>query len=197
MDRKNLGDRRFYTYAWLRESGTPYYIGRGTKRRAWRTGSPSKDRVLILKDHLTFEESVKHEIYMIFVLGRKDLGTGILRNLTDGGDGSLGRVWTPTEETRRKISEALKGRPKSKEHLEAVSAALVGRSFSEEHRENLSKAWEKRKQIPVSQETRDKISNLHKGRKRSEETRRKISESAKLREQRKRNNTCNCTPFQE
>jgi hypothetical protein len=93
-----MDNRRFYTYAWLREDGTPYYIGKGTGYRAYtgkgRKGNrkPPKDksRILILKKNLTEEEAFKHEIYMIALYGRKDNGTGILINLTDGGDGVPG-----------------------------------------------------------------------------------------------------------
>ena len=99
----------YYTYAYLRLDGTPYYIGRGCGRRHLKSHRhipvPPKDRILTLKKNLTFSESVKHEIYMIAVLGRKDLGTGILRNLTNGGEGTPGRV--THIETRNKIRETL------------------------------------------------------------------------------------------
>ena len=83
----------FYTYAYLRENKTPYYIGKGSQNRIYSTNKrvkPPKDksRIIFLKQNLTEEEAFKHEIYMIAVFGRKDLGTGILRNLTDGGDGT-------------------------------------------------------------------------------------------------------------
>ena len=83
----------YYTYAYLREDRTPYYIGKGSGGRAYkkerREFKPPKDksRIIFLKQNLTEEEAFKHEIYMIAVFGRKDLGTGILRNLTDGGEG--------------------------------------------------------------------------------------------------------------
>jgi hypothetical protein len=119
-----------YTYAYLREDRTPYYIGRGKNRRAFDTSHnvkvPPKDRILFLKTGLTFSESVDHERYMIAVLGRKDLGTGILRNVTDGGEGMEG--WVPSEETRARMSEAQLG----KKHPEKVKKNIS---------ESLTQAW--------------------------------------------------------
>jgi hypothetical protein len=88
---------RFYTYAYLREDRTPYYIGKGIKDRIHNPlhnsiHLPPKERRLFLKQNLTEEEAFKHEIYMIAVFGRKDLGTGILRNMTNGGQGVSGRI---------------------------------------------------------------------------------------------------------
>jgi hypothetical protein len=102
----NFMDKSYYTYAYLRRDGTPYYVGRGKGRRAFSKDHnvhvPPRDRILFLKRELTFSESVKHEIYMISVLGRKDTGTGVLRNLTNGGDGAPGSRKSP--ETRKKQS---------------------------------------------------------------------------------------------
>ena len=81
----------YYTYAYLREDRTPYYIGKGKGRRLYKKRSKGvnapkdKSRILILKQNLTEEESFRHEVYMIAVFGRKDLGTGILHNRTNGG----------------------------------------------------------------------------------------------------------------
>jgi len=99
----------YYTYAYLREDGTPYYIGKGRRFRATlghhRIPKPPKNRILFLKKNLTEEEALRHEKYMIYVLGRKDIGTGILRNLTDGGElGPSG--WVPSEETKQKIRKS-------------------------------------------------------------------------------------------
>lgn len=91
----------YYTYAYLREDGTPYYIGKGKGKRAYKKGrdevKPPRDksRIIILKTNLTEEAAFKHEIYMIAVFGRKNLGTGILRNKTDGGDGASGMICPP------------------------------------------------------------------------------------------------------
>lgn len=112
----------YYTYAYLREDGTPYYVGKGKGSRAHlqlnhKVKTPERNRVLYLKEELTEEEAYQHEKYMIAVLGRKDLGTGILRNLTDGGEGISG--YNHTEETKKKMR-----RPNSVEHNRKVSEAI-------------------------------------------------------------------------
>jgi hypothetical protein len=99
----------YYTYAYLREDRTPYYIGKGKGKRIYykfKRVKPPQDRsrIIFLKKNLTEEEAFKHEQYMIAILGRKDLGTGILRNVTDGGEG----ISNPSEETRKKMSEMAK-----------------------------------------------------------------------------------------
>ena len=99
----------FYTYAYLREDGTPYYIGKGRGDRAYNVYSHRKNgvhvpldhaRILFLKKHLTEKEALDHEKYIIHVLGRKDLNTGILRNRTDGGDGASGAIRTEEHKIR-------------------------------------------------------------------------------------------------
>jgi hypothetical protein len=104
----------FYTYAYLRKrDNTPYYVGKGNGRRAFvkhKGISVPKDRskIIFLKQNLTEEEAFKHEKYMIAVFGRKDLGTGILLNKTDGGDGVSGHVKTEKQiEVNRKTGRTL------------------------------------------------------------------------------------------
>ena len=172
----------YYTYAFLREDRTPYYIGKGKGNRAYRRRDkgikPPKDKskILILKQNLTEEESFRHEVYMIAVFGRKDLGTGILHNRTNGGDGVSGAV--VSDETRRKMSEALKGKPRSKEIRRKISEAHKGKTHSEESRKNMS---ESQKGKTFSEETRRKISETRKGKTHSEETKRKLKEINKNR----------------
>jgi hypothetical protein len=98
----------YYTYAYLREDGTPYYIGKGKGRRIFdkenRTSCPvpkDKKRVIYLKKNLTEDEAFQHEVYMISILGRKNNGTGILRNLTDGGEGFSSTAMKEFWEIRR------------------------------------------------------------------------------------------------
>jgi hypothetical protein len=115
----------YYTYAYLREDGTPYYIGKGKGYRAYqgnrKSTNPPKDKskIIFLKQNLTEEEAFKHEIYMIAIFGRKDNNSGILRNLTNGGEGTSGANNSGernsfygrkhTEETKLKISKSKVG----------------------------------------------------------------------------------------
>ena len=141
----------YYTYAYLREDGTPYYIGKGKGNRAYvkrkdGINPPSdKSRIIILKRNLTEEESFKHEIYMIAVFGRKDLGTGILRNKTDGGEGKTGCYHS--EETKLKISNAVSGEnhplygvSPSKETKKKMSDSLKGRIITDEWKKKMSES---------------------------------------------------------
>lgn len=104
-------NNRYYTYAYLREDRTPYYIGKGKANRAFRKHSvetPPRDRILFLKKNLTEDEAFAHEMYMIDVLGRIDLGTGILKNKNAGGNGSSGKVYS--QEERDRIRKDVLGR---------------------------------------------------------------------------------------
>ncbi len=191
----------YYTYAYLREDKTPYYIGKGKCDRAYRRRNkgikPPKDksRILILKQNLTEEESFRHEVYMIAVFGRKDLGTGILHNRTNGGEGASGAI--TSEEVKKKQSEAKKGknnpfcgkkhtpetRKKISDAIKGENNPQYGKSLSEETRKKLSAAMKGKIQ---SKETRTKRSESMKGENNpqygkslSEETRRKMSEAIK------------------
>lgn len=129
--------KEYYTYAYLREDGTPYYIGKGKDNRAYRDHKgyvfvPPVDRVLILKHFDNEEDAFKHEIYLINILGRKDLGTGILWNRTNGGDGTSGA--TLTETTRSRMSQSrmgsknhFYGRKHTQESIVKMKESLKGR----------------------------------------------------------------------
>lgn len=131
--------KKFVVYAFCREDNTFYYIGKGSVKRARskrRNGinPPSdKSRILILHSNLDEETAFEYERKLILFYGRKDLGTGLLRNCTDGGEGVSG--WIPSEEWRAKKSRSMKGennpfygKRHSKETKALLSEKQKGRS---------------------------------------------------------------------
>ena len=145
----------FYTYLYLREDGTPYYVGKGKDRRAFHTRHnvpvPSNRERILIQEFPSEDDALAAEIFLISYYGRKDNGTGILRNFTDGGDGTSGRKHLDdskqqtrnsllgrkhTEERRKNQSLAHKG----KSWTEAQRLAHVGRKHSEEHKRKQSES---------------------------------------------------------
>lgn len=127
----------------------------------------------------TKEEMDRYECGLIKALGTK-APNGY--NLTDGGDGAQGFVFT--DEQKLKISLGQIGRKMSEKAREKLLERNKGNKFSvgvrmsEEHRLRLIKINKGRKQSP---EEIKKRSLAQKGRKHSEETKKKMSESAKRR----------------
>jgi hypothetical protein len=199
----------YYTYAWLREDMTPYYVGKGIRNRAYcphRRGDtymspPPKDRVLFLKKNLTEFDAYKHENYIISILGLKSEG-GILINMSYGGEGSSGRVLS--EETKDKIRQKNKNKKLTEEQKELISKQVsqrrgwnngevdkhtiecpgdgwvLGRLYSRKLSENEIENLRKINTGKyVSEETRQKQSILRKGKKLTDEHKRKIGQASK------------------
>jgi hypothetical protein len=119
---------RFYIYMYLREDMSPYYVGKGKGNRAWIKHSnetkPPKDKSRVIITHHDLNElgAFVLERWFIRWYGRKDLGTGILRNKTDGGEGASGCI-------------KMRGVPKSAVHRKNISASRLGKKYP-----NLSEA---------------------------------------------------------
>jgi hypothetical protein len=183
--------RIYYTYAYLREDRTPYYIGKGHGNRCYESSGrhvpTPKDpsRITLLKQGLSEEEAFRHECYIIFILGRKDLGTGILRNLTNGGEGASGAV--RSEETRKILAERKQGEENPNYGNSWYHNPETGeeRCFCEPP-EGWSKGRspttrqilrESKLNRGVTQETKEKIRKIRTGTRASKETKEKMSAS--------------------
>jgi hypothetical protein len=154
----------YYIYQYLREDGTPYYIGKGKGRRAWikRRVVPlpvDQQLIQIIKDSLTEEEAFRLEEELIAIYGRKDIGTGILRNLTNGGEG--------VKKPHKKVAWN-KGLKQSLEHNAKISQALKKYKRTDEHQQNLNQSLKGRPPSFLgkkhSEETKQKLSAYFKGR---------------------------------
>lgn len=75
---------------------------------------PDRNNIILIAENLSHCEAIDKEIELIAHYGRIDLGTGILRNLTDGGEGGgYGRI--VTKEQRIKSSKSNRGQKRSKQ----------------------------------------------------------------------------------
>lgn len=154
----------------------PFYIGKGFGNRAlvhFESNSlkskSHKNNIIkkalregldvfieYLATNLTDKQACKLEMKYIKLYGRRDLDSGCLANLTDGGDGPAGYVFT--EEQRRRKSEAAKGRIVTEETREKISIANTGIIWSDDSRKQASidrkgrrRSWKSRLQQSVRQ----------------------------------------------
>ncbi|MBQ0014778.1 MAG: hypothetical protein KBS82_05600 [Oscillospiraceae bacterium] len=119
--------------------------GRGYKENPYlyqaitKYGWDGFDHIVIF-DNLSEHQAKELEKMMISFWGTQNRVYGY--NMTSGGDGTPGYI--PSEETRRKLSEARRRENLSEETLRRRSEGLRGRKFSDDHRQKIGKANSKK-----------------------------------------------------
>lgn len=88
---------------------------------------------IILEENLSNKDAMRIERELIAKWKTQDRNYGY--NMTSGGEGTPD--YHPSEETRRKLSEARKKENLSEETLRRRSEGLRGRKFTEEHRRKI------------------------------------------------------------
>lgn len=168
-DKTKLTEPRFCLYIHTRpDTGEIFYVGIGTINRPTYSNQRNRHwKNIVAKNNGNFfvdvlcKDQLRYSVYqmekaLIKFFGRKDNGTGILVNQTDGGDGTVGfSPWNKgipvsdaakenlrikntgqkrNDEFRRKRREYQLGRPRSEETKAKLSIAFKGRFVSEETR---------------------------------------------------------------
>jgi hypothetical protein len=136
-------EQKYCLYQHTRKSdGRIFYIGIGDLKRPY--SKKSRNRywrhivnkynydVKIIVDNISWERACELEKLMISFYGRLDLGLGTLVNLTDGGEGTISRIYS--NETKNKIGS------KTKERLNnGWLNPMTGRNHTEKVKEDHSK----------------------------------------------------------
>jgi len=158
---RDVISNKYYIYRHIREDkNEPFYIGIGTiwgkdknsscdakkygrafakinRSEFWKniiSKSNYTVEILMESDNLDFIKNKEREFIILY--GRRDLKTGTLVNLTDGGDGIINL----SEMSRDKIRNKLLGKKLSEEHRIKCGNARRGSKLEEWHKKRISEA---------------------------------------------------------
>jgi hypothetical protein len=136
-----------YVYRHIRlDKNEPFYIGIGSDANFTRANEKRKTRrnkiwndiysktqieVEILFSDVSYEFACKKEVELIKLYGRINTNTGILSNLTDGGDTEIGRIVSLQEREYRSklfsgVNNPMYGKTLSKESIERGRLKRLG-----------------------------------------------------------------------
>ena len=170
---KQMDEYRFYIYAYIRENGSVYYIGKGSGTRAYSkhlVNIPiNTNRIAIMESNLSELGAFALERFYIKWYGRIDTNTGSLENRTDGGDGISGFKMSAESIEKNRLANI--GKKHSPESIEKIRLARIGRKHLPESIEKNRLANIGKKHSP---ETIGKMKLAAIGRKHSPETIKKM-----------------------
>jgi hypothetical protein len=120
----------YYTYLYFRQDVTPYYVGKGSGRRAYKNGGrpcrrPKSSHRIFVQYWESESKAFEMERWYILFYGRQDLGTGILRNMSDGGEGTSNL----SAEVRAKMSVSHTGKKWSEEVKAKMRKSAIGKNL--------------------------------------------------------------------
>lgn len=174
-------DQRFYTYIYFDPTNDmePFYVGKGCGDRhvchLKRTHNKHlRNRINKIRREygdpwIAFEfmpseqDALDYETALIARFGRRDLGTGTLCNLTDGGEGSANLSPDISRQKAEKLSVFAKSRTGDKNPSfgkTGENSPLFGRNHSIETKQKIS---ESRTGNTHSEETRQKLRDAKSG----------------------------------
>lgn len=146
-------DNDWYLYRHLKPNGEVFYIGIGNTKnfkRAYEKGNRRSEywrnkvkkypnyEIQILTKGLTKSEASEIEVTLISWYGRKDLSTGTLVNMTDGGEGTIGQKHSEERKKAASIRVSGENNPMFGKHGELNPS--FGIPCSNERKDKISKA---------------------------------------------------------
>lgn len=132
-----------------KDTNEVFYIGIGSdEKRAYEYGrnhlwqevvDETEYDIEITHKDIIWEEACAIEKYLISFWGRKDLGLGLLTNLTDGGDGTIGFI--RSAESNKKQSDSMKRishiykTPEFRKKMSEVTSGESNPMYSKNHKQ--------------------------------------------------------------
>jgi len=126
----------FYVYVHKKKTtGEVFYVGKGKGSRANSKTNRSNYWKSTVKKHGHIVEYIEVDLQewaafeiesnLISLYGRKDIGLGPLVNLSDGGEGSAGHIWTDDMKTWRSIkTKEFMAIPENRQHLSKIKSGV-------------------------------------------------------------------------
>lgn len=150
-----MKENNWRVYVHINKENNKKYVGVTSKpkpQQRWRNGDGYKENKyfyasiqkngwdnfyhIVLAEGLSEQKAKNMERYLIAEWHTQDRLFGY--NLTSGGDGT--RDYHPSEETRKKLSQARRKENLSEETLRRRSEGLRGRKFTDEHKRKIGDA---------------------------------------------------------